>query len=151
MEYAEVEFLLAENNAWNNTNYQKGVRASMERWGVSTVKITAYLATLAPANQANVITQKYIALFMQPYEAFAEYRRTGYPNTLLQPGGTYNLNNPISGVTTYTFIALNNLTAMPARFTYPVNLQQLNGDNVTAAASAIGGDELDTKLIWAKQ
>jgi hypothetical protein len=53
-------------------------------------------------------------------------------------------------VTTYTFIALNNLTAMPARFTYPVNLQQLNGDNVAAAAANIGGDELDTKLIWAK-
>lgn len=150
MEYAEVEFLLAENNAWNNINYQKGVRASMERWGVSTLKITAYIGTLAPANQANVITQKYIALFMQPYEAFAEYRRTGYPNTLLQPGGTYNLNNPVSGVTTYTFTALNNLTAMPARFTYPVNLQQLNGANVTAASAAIGGDKLNTKLIWAK-
>ena len=150
MEYAEVEFLLSENNSWNNTNYQNGVRASMTRWGVTPAKIDAYIATLPTANEENVITQKYIALFMQPYEAFAEYRRTGYPDTLLQPGGTYNLNNPVSGVTTYTFIALNNLTAMPARFTYPVNLQQLNGDNVAAAAANIGGDELDTKLIWAK-
>lgn len=150
MEYAEVEFLLSENNSWNNTNYKNGVKASMERWGVDAGKITAYTNALAAANEANVITQKYIALFMQPYEAFAEYRRTGYPNTLLQPGGTYNLNNPVSGVTTYTFIALNNLTAMPARFTYPVNLQQLNGDNVSAAAAAIGGDKLNTKLIWAK-
>ncbi len=151
MEYAEVEFLLSENNSWNDTNYKNGVKASMERWGVNAAKIATYTSALPTANQANVITQKYIALFMQPYEAFAEYRRTGYPNTLLQPGGTYNLNNPVSGVTTYTFIALNNLTAMPARFTYPVNLQQLNGANVAAAATAIGGDKLNTKLIWAKQ
>ena len=87
---------------------------------------------------------------MQPYEAFAEYRRTGYPDTLLQPGQSYAFNVPQAGVTTYTFLALNNLTAMPARFTYPVSLQQLNGENVAAAAAAIGGDELDTKLIWAK-
>jgi hypothetical protein len=151
MEYAEVEFLLSENNSWNLVNYQKGVRASMERWGVATAKIDAYVATLLVANMENVITQKYIALFMQPYEAFAEYRRTGYPNTLLQPGGTYKLNNAVAGETTYTFIALNNLTAMPARFTYPVNLSQLNGDNIAAAATAIGGDKLDTKLIWAKK
>ena len=150
MEYAEVEFLLSENNSWNDTNYRNGVKASMERWGVDAAKITAYTNTLPPANQANVMTQKYIALFMQPYEAFAEYRRTGYPNTLLQPGGTYALNNSVAGATTYTFVALNNLTAMPARFTYPVNLQQLNGENVTAAATAIGGDKLNTKLIWAK-
>jgi hypothetical protein len=151
MEYAEVEFLLSENNGWNDVNYRKGVTASMQRWGVASAKITAYVDALAPANQANVITQKYIALFMQPYEAFAEYRRTGYPNTLLQPGGTYKLNNPVSGVTTYTFTALNNLTAMPARFTYPVNLAQLNGANLAAAAAAIGGDKLSTKLIWAKK
>ncbi len=151
MEYAEVQFLLAENNGWNNANYQNGVRASMERWGVSAAKITAFLATLPAANQANVLNQKYIALFMQPYEAYAEYRRTGFPNTILLPGQSYAFNVPQAGVTTYTFIALNNLTAMPARFTYPVNLQQLNGENVAAAAAAIGGDELDTKLIWAKK
>ncbi|OXA92127.1 SusD/RagB family nutrient-binding outer membrane lipoprotein [Flavobacterium hercynium] len=150
MEYAEVEFLLAEHYGWDNTHYQNGVTASLERWGVTPAKIATYVATLAPATQETVITQKYIALFMQPYEAFAEYRRTGYPNTLLQPGGTYELHNPIDGETTYTFVALNNLTRMPDRFTYPVNLQQLNGENVKAAAAAIGGDKLDTKLIWAK-
>ncbi|WP_125722313.1 SusD/RagB family nutrient-binding outer membrane lipoprotein [Flavobacterium ustbae] len=150
MEYAEVEFLLSEANGWSNTNYVNGVRASMARWGVTAAKINAFIATLPAANQANVLNQKYIALFMQPYEAYAEYRRTGFPNTILQPGQSYAFNVPQAGVTTYTFVALNNLTAMPARFTYPVNLQQLNGENVKAAADAIGGDELDTKLIWAK-
>ena len=149
MEYAEVEFLVSENTGWNNTNYQNGVRASMERWGVSTAAITAFITTLAPANQANVLTQKYIGLFMQPYEAWAEYRRTDFPKTLLQPGGTYTLRTPLpGGETTYTFTALNNLTKMPTRFTYPVNLAQLNGENYKAAAASMGGDLLTTKLIW---
>lgn len=150
MEYAEVEFLLSEQGNWNNTNYQNGVRASMERWGVTPAKITSYISTLATANQANVLTQKYIALFMQPYEAYAEYRRTGFPTTLLQPGQTYPLNspNPDTNSLTYTFEALRGLNAMPSRFTYPVNLSQLNGDNVSEAASRIGGDLLTTKLIW---
>lgn len=151
MEYAEVEFLLSENNGWNAANYQNGVRASMTRWGVTPAKITAYIATLPAPTAENVITQKYIALFMQPYEAYAEYRRTGFPSTILKPGQSYAFNVPQDGVATYTFVALNNLSAMPDRFTYPVNLQQLNGENVAAAAAAIGGDELDTKLIWAKK
>lgn len=150
MEYAEVAFLVSESKGWSAPEYQAGVRASMTRWGVAPAKIDAYITALPAPNEENVITQKYIALFMQPYEAFAEYRRTGYPDTLLQPGQSYTFNVPQDGVTTYTFTALNNLTAMPARFTYPVNLQQLNGENVKAAAAAIGGDELDTKLIWAK-
>lgn len=151
MEYSEVAFLVSESKGWSAPEYQAGVRASMERWGVSTSKINDYINALPAPNQANVITQKYIALFMQPYEAFAEYRRTRFPNTLLQPGGTYALNNPVGTTTTYTFIALNSLNGMPERFTYPVNLQQLNGANVEAAATAIGGDKLNTKLIWAKK
>jgi len=152
MEYAEVEFLLAENNGWNSTNYINGITASMTRWGVTPAKIATYVAAVPAATQETVLTQKYIALFMQPYEAYSEYRRTGFPNTLLLPGQSRPLNTPTpDGETTYTFVALNNLTRMPDRFTYPVNLQQLNGENVKAAAAAIGGDKLDTKLIWAKK
>lgn len=150
MEYAEVEFLLAENDNWNNTNYNNGVRASMERWGVSSTKINSYLENLATASQENVLTQKYIALYMQPYEAWSEYRRTGFPNTLLQPRGVYKLNNPFEGATTYTFDALNNLTEMPSRLNYPVNSPQLNGENYQEASSNIGGDLITTKLIWDK-
>lgn len=34
MEYAEVEFLLSEVNGWSQTNYLKGVTASLEKDGV---------------------------------------------------------------------------------------------------------------------
>ncbi|MDN3671857.1 SusD/RagB family nutrient-binding outer membrane lipoprotein [Flavobacterium branchiarum] len=150
MEYAEVEFLLSENNGWSDTNYKNGIKASMERWGVASAKINTYLAAVAPANKENVITQKYLALFMQPGEAWAEYRRTGFPSSLLKPGQSYPLNVPEGSVTTYTFEALNNLTEMPTRLTYPTNAANLNGANYDEAVKNMGGDKLDTKLIWDK-
>lgn len=150
MEYAEVEFLLAEANGWSQANYTNGVKASMERWGVPAADITAFLGTLPVASKETVLTQKYVALFMQPYEAWAEYRRTGYPNTLLLPGQTANLNVPTtSGQTTYTFTSLiAGLTDLPTRLFYPTSVQTLNTANYQAASAAIGGDKMDTKLIW---
>src|SRR5690606_25166456 len=93
MEYAEVQFLLSEINNFDQTAYENGVRASMEKWGVPTAKIDAFVANLPAANLENVITQKYVALYMQAHEAWAEYRRTGFPNTdiLLLPGESYTL------------------------------------------------------------
>ncbi|WP_278352408.1 SusD/RagB family nutrient-binding outer membrane lipoprotein [Chryseobacterium gleum] len=152
MEYAEVEFLLAEANGWSQSHYEKGVRASMERWNVPEAKITAFIAALPVANKANVLTQKYVSLFMQPNEAWAEYRRNGYPNHLLLPGQTANLNVPsASGQTTYTFTSLiAGLTDLPTRIFYPTTVQTLNTANYEAASNAIGGDKMDTKLIWDK-
>ncbi|WP_430815041.1 SusD/RagB family nutrient-binding outer membrane lipoprotein [Carboxylicivirga sp. RSCT41] len=152
MEYAEVCFLLSENNAWDQTWYERGVEASMQKWGVAQADIDAYLATLPAATMETVLTQKYIALYMQPYEAWAEYRRTGYPNTLVMPGGSYDVVVPRGDGTTttwsYDFDPLEDLTDLPDRVRYPLLEQNLNGDNRAAAANAIGGDEMDTELWW---
>jgi CRISPR/Cas system-associated endonuclease/helicase Cas3 len=129
---------------------RKGVKASMERWGVASAKINTFVAALPAANKANVLTQKYVSLFMQPSEAWAEYRRTGYPNHLLLPGQTANLNVPsAAGETTYTFTSLiAGLTDLPTRIFYPTTVQTLNTANYQAASNAIGGDKMNTKLIW---
>lgn len=148
MEYSEVEFLLSEINGWNQDHYEKGIRASMVKWEVSQQATDSYMTELPPANRKNVLTQKYIALFMQPYEAWAEWRRTGYPDILIKPGGTGTLVNPISNKLIYTFIPLIGLTEMPARLFYPSSQQYLNNDNYQSAAQNIGGDYLATKLIW---
>jgi hypothetical protein len=37
---------------------------------------------------------------------------------------------------------------IPLRLVYPLEEAQLNGQNVSAAATAIGGDEVTTKLFW---
>lgn len=150
MEYSEVEFLLSEANGWDQAHYENGVKASMELWGVSASEISTYLTSLAPASAENVISQKWIALYTQPMEAWSEYRRTGYPSFLLKPGQTNNYLVPDEdGNTTYTFQSLvSGLTDLPNRVTYPINLGTLNPTNYVAAQQAVGGDKMDTKLIW---
>lgn len=151
MEYSEVEFLLSEANGWSQINYIKGVKASMEKWGVTEANVTSFTSSLPAANKANVLNQKYIALFMQPYEAWAEYRRTGYPNTLLLPGQTGTYNVAYEGATTYTFTSLiAGLTDLPNRLFYPTSTQSLNRINYEAASASIGGDKMNSKLIWDK-
>lgn len=57
-----------------------------------------------------IITQKYIALFLQP-EVWVDYRRTGYPELPMAANATHSLNP--SG-------------QIPRRFPYPQNEQSLN-------------------------
>lgn len=153
MEYAEVCFILSELNNWDQTWYEAGVRASMERWGVAAEDIDAYMATLPPATEETVMMQKYIALYMQPMEAWSEYRRTGYPNTLVRPNETYTYTYPTATGTetaTYTFTPIGGLTDVPERNRYPLNEESINEANLAQAISNMGGDEQDTPLWWAE-
>lgn len=153
MEYAEVEFILSEVNGWDDAHYKAGVQASLDKWGVDATKSSAYIAALPVANEENVITQKYIALFMQGMESWNEYRRTGYPNgnVLLLPGQS---TTDITG-TVYTFTPLisGNVVAtnLPDRVRYPVTNATLNPDNYNAAIGNLSNrDEINSKLFFAK-
>lgn len=149
MDYSEVCFILSELNNWDQTWYQNGVLASMERWGVADTTAAAYVSTLPAANQENVLTQKYIALFMNGYEAWAEYRRTGFPKSIIEVG---ELTGPLTNGESVTFgpIPVTGNDRIPRRLTYPVQEYTINGDNVGTAATSIGGDTFNTKLIWDK-
>lgn len=152
MEYAEVQFLLSEQNGWDQTYYENGVRASMERWGVEAADIDAYIAALPPANEENVLTQKYIALYMQSHTAWSEYRRTGYPHTLIEPFEQYSITyddfqydftfNPIPS-------EIGTTNDLPYRMEYPDQEYTLNGDMIQEAVNRLdNGDMLSSKLIW---
>lgn len=151
MEYSEVCFLMSENNGWDSDWYKAGVRASMEKWGVAEADIAAYIAALPAASEETVMMQKYIALYMQPMEAWSEYRRTGYPNTLVKPNTPYDYTYPtgkgeVTG--TFEFKPIGGLTDLPTRNKYCLNEYSINAANVGAAASAIGGDKQTTPLWW---
>lgn len=93
MTYAEVEFLLAEAavKGWGANNaedhYHKGVRAAMQQWTifdesltVSDAEVDAYLAANPFDGTEEMIgEQHWAANFMQWFEAYSNYRRTGYP------------------------------------------------------------------------
>ena len=152
MEYSEVCFLLSEANGWDNTWYKKGVEASMKKWGVDDAKITSFLATIPAANEENVLTQKYIALYMNPNEAWAEYRRTGYPHTLIKVNEETDLNIPTeAGQTRYKFESLvADLTDIPERLRYPVAYKVINEANYQKALKSMQmtTDILTKRLIF---
>ncbi len=144
IDYAEVEFLRAEakerglNVAGTAAeHYENAVRASLEYWGVSAADADAYLANPAVAYatatgdwKVKIGTQKWLALYNRGFDAWTEWRRLDAPT----------LNVPVD--LTYADI--------PRRYTYPVQEQNLNTVNYTAAAAAIGGDVVQTKLFWDK-
>lgn len=156
MEYAEVCFLLSELNGWDQSWYEKGVTASMEKWGVMAEDIEAFVANLPAASEETVITQKYIALYMQPYEAWSELRRTGYPTHLIQPNETYTyewkyikqgVTRDTSSVYTYDTGDYNQVIS---RINYPLNEESVNKEMYLKGVESNGGNTLTTPLFWMK-
>lgn len=141
--YSEVEFLLAEAAArklvapgTEATHYASAVMASIEEWGGSDADAATYLAqptvdyaTATGGFKEKIGVQKWIALYNQPTQAWTEWRRLDYP-VLTKPEGA--------------------LSDIPLRLTYPTPEGNVNGANYTAASTAIGGDEVTTRIFWDK-
>jgi hypothetical protein len=117
--------------------YKQAVLASLAQYGIDDATVTAnYLGQASVQyNAANykqsVGNQKWIALFGQGLEAFAEWRRLDYPQLAPAVAGT------LSG-------------KMPVRFIYPGSEQSLNGANYQKAVAHQGPDLLTTKLWFDK-
>lgn len=82
-------------------------------------------------------TQYWIASFLNGPEAFANFRRSGFPNLSPNPYGQPG--NP--DVPEGTFIR---------RLTYPTSELSVNSENVNAAISRQGADKLNTRIWWDK-
>ncbi|MBC9795931.1 SusD/RagB family nutrient-binding outer membrane lipoprotein [Sinomicrobium sp. FJxs] len=145
--YAEVEFMLAEAGVrWGlagdpEAHYNAGVRAAMkmlELYGsagaISDGDIDDYLMAnpYDPANALEQInTQYWAATFLNEYESFANWRRTGFP--VLVP---VNYPGNVTGGT------------IPRRLTYAESDQSNNPENYQAAIDRQGPDELTTRVWW---
>lgn len=148
LDYAEVELLLAEAVERGFTvpgtaaeHYNNGVTASITYWGGTAEQATAYLsqpnvAYASPASGATwrekIGTQLWIALYNRGYDAWVEWRRLDFPR-LSPPSAAEGA--PAGLV-------------IPTRLIYPVNEQTLNTVNNAAAAEAMGGDAVSSKLFW---
>lgn len=145
--YAEVELMLAEANVrWGiggdaATHYNNGVTAAMKHlslYGDAAVIADADIATYLAANPydaANALeqinTQYWAATFLNEYETFANWRRTGFP--VLVP---VNFPGNETGGT------------IPRRLTYSENEASNNPDNYAAVLAAQGPDVLTTRVWW---
>ena len=101
MTYAQVLFAQAEaaklgwiagGDATAEEKYNMAISASMNQWGADTSELDEFMMQPEIAyNPAKAIeqiaTQRWVHLFMHGYEGWAEYRRTGYPNNMVAPGG----------------------------------------------------------------
>ena len=142
IDYAEVEFLLAEAVERGYTvtgtaeeHYNNGIRASILYWGGTDAEADAYLAqpevayaTAAGNWKQKIGTQKWLALYNRGVEAWAEWRRLDYPILNIPEDMTY--------------------ADIPVRMPYPFDEGELNPTNYEAAVSAMGGDTPNIKLFW---
>lgn len=155
LDYPTVCFMISEVEGWDGDWLEKGVNASLEKWG-ATDNGNAYIAQIMNRfNSATeegkkeiVITQKYIHLLMQPHEAWAEYRRTGYPKSLVKPGQVTAIIDDEEIVFTPT-TGYDSGGDVAARYKYPNSEYTLNKTSVEAAVSKMGEDTHKQKVWWA--
>jgi hypothetical protein len=144
MDAAQVNFLLAEaaERGWAGAgdaeaNYNAGVTASFEFWGADGAADYLAQADVAYGSAAGTYSerigrQKWVALYMQGQEAWAEYRRMDFGVLLPCADG-----------------ALAGDGSVPSRMEYPLDEQTLNYDSYSAGVASLGGaDALETKLWW---
>jgi hypothetical protein len=142
MTYSEVLFLQAEAAfyGWIVADpaalYDAAVTASLEQydaWGKapSPGEIGTYLAQPAVAYNATldrIILQKWLSLWMNGPEAWADWRRIDLPVMAEGPDLI--------------------ISRIPVRFTYPDSEQSLNSTNLDAAIARQGGLSLTDQVWW---
>ncbi len=112
--------------------YDLAIEQSVRQWTGSTTGLSNLLTQTEVAyNPARALEQialqRYVHLFMHGYEAWAEWRRTGYPNNLVTPGGK----------------------AVPTRLGYPDNEDFNNKENYRSAIQRqFGGQNTLYGKVW---
>lgn len=145
MTYAEVMFIKAEaaerglgglSSAQAKGFYEAAITASLEQWGITDPgTISDFLSDAdivykgGVAGLKQIAVQKWVALFTDGGQAWAEWRRTCQPTTLV-PGPAAIVN----------FI--------PRRFFYSTREASVNAESMQAAIARQGPDNFGTRVYW---
>mgnify|MGYP003886281353 CR=1 FL=1 len=140
LDYAEVEFLLAEASMKGvpvgsvENHYNAGIMATMDYWGVDAAEAAAYLASpdvawaTAPGTDAEKLAMQFwIGMYNRGFEGWNVWRR---------------LDNPTLNV------AIDFGEPVPTRYTYPLSESSINPTGYNQAVTAMGGDTKTTKVFW---
>lgn len=120
-------------NADAKALYELGVAQTFEYWQTPmpsdylTSGTTAYDNGTDPL--AQIATQKWLSNIVNGYEAWIEYRRTGFPALKTISG---SLNNDL----------------IPVRMPYPTDEDALNNANFRIAAQKVDGNSINTGVWW---
>ena len=136
--YAQVLFAMAEasQRGWiagdTASFYESAIESSILQWTGNTDTVADFMMEPGIAfNDAigieQIATQRWVHLFMFGYEAWAEWRRTGFPNMMVSPNGA----------------------AVPARLSYPDNEAFNNEVNYNEALDRqFGGEDSIYGQLW---
>jgi hypothetical protein len=142
MRYSEIQFILAEAalKGWNVgitavNAYNSGVTASLNEAGITDgTVISTYMASpkvLWDGNVKKIYMQKWLALYKDGHETWAEERRNDFP---LLPAAS---GSPFPGH-----------TRPPFRYPYPTEETTLNGNNSAAFVADLKDDFWGKKMWW---
>lgn len=149
MTAAEVEFIRAEaaerglgglTAAEAKAFYENGIRRSMEMWGIAESEIAAYLTRAGVAYNTGgtqvqrleqIAIQKWLALYIDPIQAWTEFRRTCEPSILA--AGPKAI-----------------IDEIPRRLYYSSTDRAVNRTNYNAAVARQGPDNFLTRVYWDK-
>lgn len=152
MSYAELCFILSEYNNFDESWYRTGIESSIEWWSQLSGEVVANVSDYIDAvsvnvNAETVATQKYIHLYGNGTEAWAEYRRTGYPTCLLKPG---EISTIIDGENVLFTALSETKDDLPARIKYPTNESTLNTQPFVDAVAKLqdGTNNYYSKMFW---
>ncbi|MTI20932.1 SusD/RagB family nutrient-binding outer membrane lipoprotein [Fulvivirga sp. RKSG066] len=132
MTYAEVEFFKAEAAERNiagsgaEASYNNAVEASMLDWGLTSADAASYLAANPYAGISSIAYEKWVALYTQGLEAWAESRRLEFDDTYLTL--------PEAAV----------IGDIPVRALYPSVELEAN----TESFEAVGFNNMTTNMWW---
>ncbi len=132
---AQTKFAMAEAalRGWSvgsdtATLFAEAITASMEYWDVDNADITDYLSSHTSATLEDIAYEKWVALYLNGPEAWAEWRRLDAP-TLIP---SEYAGDP----------------RIPVRLAYDSSVEDNNKDNYDAIIAIQGTDDLHTNLWW---
>jgi hypothetical protein len=118
--------------------YNSAIQASMDQWGVSDpVAVSGFLSNANIAYKGGtpgliqIAVQKWVALYTDGGQAWAEWRRTCQPATLIP--GPYAI-----------------ISTVPRRFQYSTTEVSVNATQLNAAIARQGADVFQTNMYWDK-
>lgn len=142
MNYAELAFIIAEaaSRGWNTNGasaenaYNNGISGSLAENGIATAAIGVYINSEGvrwKGNVRQIYLQKWLALFKNGHEAWAEERRTDFPLLPAAKGSAFPGHN-----------------RPPFRYPYPTEETTLNGKNSEATIAEVKDSFWGKKMMW---